>query len=201
MGPGPHPHPGDGHGAHTAETSGWAGVHRRVCTGKRNRSSGARAHAGEGGAGPALCRDVGSTAQAQANPSASSLSCGTPLCCPSCQGRKEGHVPTGTLPLHLLRGPHLDGTEAPGPSHQTWWRGKDCQARWCTSGSGRELQDPGFPGAVTLELLRPATHPERAPQSSFRPRGSAAGHAAVPMPQTLAAVTGLGPSLCSKIRT
>ena len=109
--------------------------------------------------------------------------------------------PPGHCHLRLLRGPHLDGTEAPGPSHQTWWRGKDCQARRCTSCSGRELQDPGFPGAVTLELLRPATHPERAPQSSFRPRGSAAGHAAVPMPQTLAAVTGLGPSLCSKIRT
>lgn len=199
MGPGPHPHPGDGHGAHTAETSGWAGVHRRVCTGKRNRSSGARAHAGEGGAGPALCRDVGSTAQA--NPSASSLSCGRSLCCPTCQGRKEGHVPTGTLPSASAQGPSPGWHRGPrtlSPDVVAWegLPGKAVHIRLWPGAAG-----PGFPGAVTLELLRPATHPERAPQSSFRPRGSAAGHAAVPMPQTLAAVTGLGPSLCSKIRT
>jgi len=105
VGPGPHLHPGDGHGARTAETSGWAGVQQRVCRGRRNGSPGTGAHAGEGGAGPALCRDAETTSQAQVSPSGSSLPCGRPLCSPTHQERKEGYIPTGVLPCASAQGP------------------------------------------------------------------------------------------------
>lgn len=201
MGPGPRPQPGEGPGAHTPEASGRARAHRRVCRWKRNGSSRAGAHAGGGGAGPALCRAAGNAAQAQANPSVSSLPCGRPLCCPTCQGRKEGHVPTGTLPSASAQVPSPRRHRGPRTLSPdvVVWEGQPGEAVRIRLRPGAAGPRPSW-GALS-RAARPSRPSREGTAARLQTQGLRSWPRGCPHDPDLCCSNEAGPSLLSKIRT